>query len=59
VVEKTRAASAMTIPALEKAKQPFTYIAERDGRAVEGAIESIHREREGTFAVEAVAHEHR
>jgi hypothetical protein len=59
VVEKARAASAMARAALEKAKQPFTHVAERDGRAVEGALESIHREREGAFAVEAAAHEHR
>ena len=59
VVEKARAASAMARAALEKAKQRFTHVAERDGRAVEGALESIHREREGAFAVEAAAHEHR
>jgi Protein of unknown function (DUF3618) len=34
VVEKARAASAMARAALEKAKQPFTHVAERDGRAV-------------------------
>jgi hypothetical protein len=45
--------------ALEKAKQPFTHAAEHDGRAVEGALELIHREREGASAVEAAAHEHR
>jgi hypothetical protein len=59
VVEKARAASVMARAAVEKAKQPFTHVAERDGRAVEGALESIHREREGAFAVEAAAHEHR
>src|SRR6201997_5095329 len=59
VVEKARAASAMAKAALERAKEPFTDVAERDGRAVEGALESIHREREGAFAVEAAAHEHR
>src|ERR1700739_4374953 len=46
VVEKARAASAMARAALERAKGPFTHVAERDGRAVEGALESIHRERE-------------
>jgi hypothetical protein len=59
VVEKARAASAMARPALEKTKQPFTYVAERDGRAVESGLVSIHREREGAFDVEAAAHEHR
>ena len=59
VVEKARAASAMAGAALEKAKQPFTHVAERDGRAVEGALASIHSEREGASAVEAAAHEHR
>jgi hypothetical protein len=60
VVEKARAASAMARPALEKTKQPFPYVAERDGRAVvEGGLVSIHREREGAFDVEAAAHEHR
>jgi hypothetical protein len=59
VVEKARAASAITRAALEKAKQPFTDVAEHDGRAVEGALESIHRETEGTFAVEAAVHEPR
>jgi len=59
VVEKARAASAMARPALEKAKRPFTYIAERDRRAVEGGLVSIHRERESAFEVEAAAHEHR
>jgi hypothetical protein len=59
VVEKARAASAMARPALEKAEQPFTYIAERDRRAVEGGLVSIHRERESAFDVEAAAHEHR
>jgi gas vesicle protein len=59
VVEKARAASAMARAALERAKEPFTHVAERDGRAVEGALESIHREREGAFAVEAAAREHR
>jgi hypothetical protein len=59
VVEKARAASAITRAALEKAKQPFTDVAERDGRAVEGALESIHRETEGAFAVEAAVHEPR
>ena len=53
------AASTMTRAALEKAKQPFTHVAERDGRAVEGALELIHREREGAFAVEAAVYEHR
>jgi hypothetical protein len=56
VVEKTRAASAMARAALDKAKQPLT---QRDGRAVEGALEEIHREREAASAVEAAAHEHR
>ena len=59
VVEKARAASAMARAALDKAKQPFTHAADRDGRAVEGALEAIHREREGASAVEAAAHEHR
>jgi hypothetical protein len=59
VVGKARAASAMARAAIEKAKQPFTHVAERDGRAVEGALESIHREREDASAVEAAAHEHR
>ena len=59
VVEKARAASAMARAALERAKEAFTHVAESDGRAVEGALESIHREREGAFAVEAAAHEHR
>jgi uncharacterized protein DUF3618 len=59
VVAKGRAASAMAGAALEKAKQPFTHAAEHDGRAVEGALELIHREREGASAVEAAAHEHR
>ena len=58
-VVKARAASAMARAALEKAKQPFTHAAERDGRAFEGALEAIHREREGASAVEAAAHEHR
>ena len=35
VVEKAQAASAMARAALEKAKQPFSHVAERDGRAVE------------------------
>src|SRR5246127_3251496 len=43
VVAKGRAASAMAGAALEKAKQPFTHAAEHDGRAVEGALELIHR----------------
>jgi hypothetical protein len=59
VVEKARAASAMARPAREKTKQPFTYVDEHDGRAVEGGLVSIHREREGAFDVEAAAHEHR
>ena len=59
VVEKTRAASAMARAALDKAKQPLTHAGERDGRAVESALEEIHREREGASAVEAAAHEHR
>jgi hypothetical protein len=59
VVEKTRAASAMARAALDKTKQPLTHTGERDGRAVEGALEEIHREREGASAVEAAAHEHR
>ena len=59
MVEKARAASAMARPALDKAKQPFTYVAERDGRAVEGGLVSIHREREGAFDVEVAANEHR
>ena len=59
VVEKTRAASAMARAALDKAKQPLTRAGERDGRAVESALEEIHREREGASAVEAAAHEHR
>jgi hypothetical protein len=59
VVEKAQAASAMARATLEKAKQPFTHAVERDGRAVEGALEAIHREREGAFAVEAAANEHR
>jgi hypothetical protein len=33
--------------------------AERDGRVVEGALEAIHREKEGASAAEAAAHEHR
>jgi hypothetical protein len=59
VVEKTRAASAMTRAALDKAKQPLIHAGERDGRSIEGALEEIHREREGASAVEAAAHEHR
>jgi Protein of unknown function (DUF3618) len=59
VFEKARAASAMAKAALEKAKQPFIHVAERDGRVVEGALAAIHREKEGAFAVEAAAHEHR
>jgi hypothetical protein len=59
VVEKTRAASVMARAALDKAKQPLTHAGERDGRAVESALEEIHREREGASAVEAAAHEHR
>jgi hypothetical protein len=59
VFEKARAASAMAKAALEKARQPFIHVAERDGRVVEGALEAIHREKEGAFAVEAAAHEHR
>jgi MoxR-like ATPase len=59
VVEKTRSASAMARAALDKAKQPSTHAGERDGRAVEGALEAIHREREGASAVEAAAREHR
>ena len=45
--------------AFEKAKRPFTDTAERDGRAIEGALESIHREREAAFAIEAATLEHR
>jgi Protein of unknown function (DUF3618) len=57
--ESARAASAMAGAAFEKVKRPFTGTAERDGRAIEGALESIHREREHAFAVEAAALEHR
>jgi Protein of unknown function (DUF3618) len=59
VVEKSRAASTMTRAALDKAKQPLTHAGQRDARAVEGALEAIHREREGASAVEAAAYEHR
>jgi hypothetical protein len=52
-------ASAMAGAALEKAKRPFTSAPERDERAVEGALEAIHRDREAACAVEAAAHEHR
>ena len=55
-----RAASAMARAALGKANQPLTHAFERDGRAaVEGALEAIHREREGASAVEAAGYEHR
>ena len=47
VVEKARAASAMARAALEKAKEPFTHVAERDGRAVEGAFERVDTQGEG------------
>jgi hypothetical protein len=57
--EKARAASAMAGAALEKAKRPFTSVPERDERAVEGALEVMHRDREAACAVEAAAHERR
>src|SRR5205823_1282712 len=59
VAEKARTASAVAGAAFEKAKRPFTSAPERDERAVEGALEVMHRDREAACAVEAAAHEHR
>ena len=49
----------MARAALEEARRPLTPSGEHDGRAVEGALEALHREREGASAAEAAAHEHR
>jgi uncharacterized protein DUF3618 len=59
VAEKARAASVMAGAAFETAKRPFTSAPERDERAIEGALEVMHRDREAACAVEAAAHEHR
>jgi hypothetical protein len=59
VAERARAASAVAGAAFEKAKRPFTGTGECDERTVSGAVEAIHREREGAAAAEAAALEHR
>jgi gas vesicle protein len=59
LAERARAGSAVAGAPFDKAKPPFSGAAERDGRAVESAVESVHREREDARAVEMAAHEHR
>jgi hypothetical protein len=59
VAEKARAVSVMAGAAFETAKRPFTRAPECDERAVEGALEVMHRDSEAACAVEAAAHEHR
>ena len=51
VAERARMVSAVAGATFEKAKRPFTSDGERDGRAVEGALEAMHREREEACTV--------
>ena len=60
LAERARGGSAVAGAPFDKAKPPFSGgAAERDGRAVESAVEWMHREREDARAVEMAAHEHR